>query len=204
MDIIRIIEDKYKANSFIAAENNECIIIDMNTNVLPYITDNKLNPKYLFLTHEHFDHIKGTAELKNRYNDMQIISSKITSDLIINSKGNMSFFLNGAGFEECAADIFIEDINTFQFNNHLITTYYTPGHTTGGIIIHIDNTLFTGDTVLNIKTPTTLPNSSKKQLRESIEFIDKNFDDNTLFYQGHGAPFLKKDWNKDISIGVKK
>ena len=72
------------------------------------------------------------------------------------------------------------------------------------IIIHIDNALFTGDTLLDIKTPTTLPNSSKIKLRESLDFIDNNFDDNIIFYQGHGKPFSKKDWDKEKSIGKKR
>ena len=63
-NISKIIEDRFKANSFILSIDNECIIIDMNTNVLPFILDNGLTPKYLFLTHEHFDHIKGTKEIQ--------------------------------------------------------------------------------------------------------------------------------------------
>lgn len=203
-NISKIIEDRFKANSFVLSIGNECIIIDMNTNVLPFILDNGLTPKYLFLTHEHFDHIKGTKELKNTFPDMQITASKITSELLVDSKGNMSFYLDGIGIEEVAADIFIENVSEFDFHGHKINTYYTPGHTTGGIIIHIDNMLFTGDTLLNIKTPTTLPNSSKQQLKESLDFIDEKFDDNTIFYQGHGEPFLKKDWDKNKSLGIKK
>ena len=65
----------------------------------------------------------------------------------------------------------------------------------------MDNLLFTGDTVLDVKTPVNLPHSSKIKLKESIDFIDKNFPDDTIFYQGHGKPFLKKDWDKQKSLG---
>ena len=85
----------------------------------------------------------------------------------------------------------------------MIKTYNTPGHSEGGIVISMDNILFTGDTLLDVKTPVNFPNSSKTKLKESIDFIDEKFSDDTIFYQGHGKPFLKKDWNKNKSLGQK-
>lgn len=187
--IDKVIHNKFKANSYIFMEDNQCIIIDCNTNTLPYLQEHNLEPAYLLVTHEHFDHVEGVKKLKECFPNMIIVASKITSSLMKDAKTNMSFYLDGIGIEEIEADVYIEDKSSFIFKENNIQTYYTPGHTAGGIIIHIGNVLFTGDTLLNIKTPTNLPNSSKKQLRESIEFIDSNFDNDTIFYQGHGDPF---------------
>lgn len=168
--IDKVIHNRFKANSYIFMEDDgQCIVIDCNTNTLPYLQEHNLEPVYLFVTHEHFDHVEGVKKLKEFFPNMVIVASKITSSLMKDAKTNMSFYLDGSG-----------------------------------IIIHIGNVLFTGDTLLNIKTPTNLPNSSKKQLRESIEFIDSNFNNDTIFYQGHGDPFPKSKWDKNISIGVKK
>lgn len=203
--IDKVIHNRFKANSYIFMEDDgKCIVIDCNTNTLPYLQEHNLEPVYLFVTHEHFDHVEGVKKLKECFPNMVIVASKITSTLMKDAKTNMSFYLDGIGIEEIEADVYIEDKSSFIFKENNIQTYYTPGHTTGGIIIHIGNVLFTGDTVLDVKTPTTLPNSSKKQLRESIEFIDSNFDNDTIFYQGHGEPFPKSKWDKNISIGVKK
>ena len=202
--IDKVIHNKFKANSYIFMEDNQCIIIDCNTNTLPYLQEHILEPAYLLVTHEHFDHVEGVKKLKECFPNMIIVASKITSSLMKDAKTNMSFYLDGIGIEEIEADVYIEDKSSFIFKENNIQTYYTPGHTAGGIIIHIGNVLFTGDTLLNIKTPTNLPNSSKKQLRESIEFIDSNFNNDTIFYQGHGDPFPKSKWDKNISIGVKK
>lgn len=199
--IEKVIHEKFKANSYFFIEDNKCIVIDCNTKTLPYLFENNLKPIYLFVTHEHFDHIEGIKQVKEHFPETIIIASKAASKLLSDAKSNMSFYMDGIGFEEIEADVYIEDTSSFSFGKYLIQTYYTPGHTTGGIIIHIDNALFTGDTVLDVKTPTTLPNSSKKQLLESLEFIDSHFDDNTIFYQGHGEPFIKKDWDKNNSIG---
>ena len=202
--IDKVIHNKFKANSYIFMEDNQCIIIDCNTNTLPYLQEHNLEPAYLLVTHEHFDHVEGVKKLKECFPNMIIVASKITSSLMKDAKTNMSFYLDGIGIEEIEADVYIEDKSSFIFKENNIQTYYTPGHTAGGIIIHIGNVLFTGDILLNIKTPTNLPNSSKKQLRESIEFIDSNFNNDTIFYQGHGDPFPKSKWDKNISIGVKK
>ena len=200
MDIKTVVTPHHKSNSYIVIINNKCFIIDINLEAIDYIKENNLEPEYLFLTHEHLDHIKGTSEIKKSYSDIKVISSKITAKNIQDSRENLSLYFDGIGFEEDGVDIFIEDENEFVFQNKIIKTYNTPGHSEGSIIINIDNILFTGDTVLDIKTPVNFPNSSKAQLKESVDFIDENFSDDTIFYQGHGKPFIKKDWNKNKSL----
>lgn len=205
INIEQIIEIRHKANSYVVFnEKKNCIIVDINLNTLDFIKKENLNPAFLFLTHEHFDHIRGTSQLKTMFPEMTIVASKKASDLMMTSQGNLSFFLDGKGFKEISADIFTDDKDEFLFEDITIKTYPAPGHTTGGIFIHMNNILFTGDTILDIKTPTTLPNSSKKQLKESIDFVDNNFSDDTVFYQGHGAPFLKSNWDKTISLPLVK
>lgn len=202
--IYRIINDRFNVNSYIYKENNKCIIIDSNINTYDYIIKNELIPEYIFLTHEHFDHIIGVSRLKNTFPDIKVVASRETSDMMQDNKGNMSFYYDGIGIQECGADIFIDNISEFVFSGYNINTYFAPGHTSGGILIEINNLLFTGDTLLDIKTPTNLPTSSKKQLYESLEFIDEKFNQDIVICQGHGGPFLKKDWNKNTSIGNRK
>lgn len=200
MEIKTFITPHYKSNSYIIIIGNECVIIDINLEAIDYINENKLKPVYLFLTHEHLDHIKGASKIKTLYPSIKIISSKITAENIQDNRENLSLYFDGIGFTENGVDIFIEDENEFIFQDKIIKAYNTPGHSEGSIVINMDNLLFTGDTVLDVKTPVNLPTSSKAKLKESIDFIDENFSDNTIFYQGHGKPFLKKDWDKQKSL----
>ena len=203
MDIKTVVTPHHKSNSYIVIINNKCFIIDINLEAIDYIKENNLEPEYLFLTHEHLDHIKGTSEIKKSYSDIKVISSKITAENIQDSRENLSLYFDGIGFTENGVDIFIEDENEFTFQDILIKTYNTPGHSEGSIVINMDNLLFTGDTVLDIKTPVNLPHSSKEKLKQCITFIDNKFSDNIIFYQGHGKPFLKKDWDKTITLNSK-
>lgn len=203
MDVMTFVTPHYKSNSYLIIIDTKCAIVDINLELINYIKEHNLQPVYLFLTHEHLDHIKGTSQIKKLYPDIKIISSKITAENIKDSRKNLSLYFDGVGFEEYGVDMFIEDKNEFMFYDKLIKTYNTPGHSEGSIIVHIDNILFTGDTILDVKTPVNFPNSSKTKLKESIYFIDNNFSDDTIFYQGHGNPFYKKEWDKKKSLGQK-
>lgn len=200
MDIKTVVTPHYNSNSYIIIIDTKCVIVDINLETINYVKEYKLEPIYLFLTHEHLDHIKGTSQIKKLYSDINIISSKVTAENIKDNRENLSLYFDGVGFEEDGVDIFIEDKNEFTFQDILIKTYNTPGHSEGSIIINIDNVLFTGDTVLDVKTPVNFPHSSKIKLKESIDFIDENFSDDTIFYQGHGKSFPKKEWNKLKSL----
>lgn len=200
MNIKTFITPHYNSNSYIIIIDTKCVIVDINLETINYVKEYKLEPIYLFLTHEHLDHIKGTSQIKKLYSDINIISSKVTAENIKDSRENLSLYFDGVGFKEDGVDIFIENKNEFIFQDKLIKTYNTPGHSEGSIIINIDNILFTGDTVLDIKTPVNFPHSSKIKLKKSIDFIDENFSDDTIFYQGHGKPFPKKEWNKLKSL----
>lgn len=200
MDIKTVVTPHYNSNSYIIIIDTKCVIVDINLETINYVKEYNLEPEYLFLTHEHLDHIKGTSQIKKLYPSIKIISSKVAAENIKNIRENLSYYFDGIGFEEDGVDIFIEDENEFIFQDILIKTYNTPGHSEGSIIINIDNVLFTGDTVLDVKTPVNLPNSSKEKLKQSIKFIDNKYSDDIIFYQGHGKPFLKKDWDKNKSL----
>lgn len=203
MDIKTVVTPHHKSNSYIVIIDTKCVIVDINLETINYVKEYKLEPIYLFLTHEHLDHIKGTSEIKKLYPSIKIISSKVAAKNIQDSRENLSLYFDGIGFTENGVDIFIEDENEFTFQDILIKTYNTPGHSEGSIVINMDNLLFTGDTVLDIKTPVNLPHSSKEKLKQCITFIDNKFSDNIIFYQGHGKPFLKKDWDKTITLNSK-
>ncbi len=196
---------RYDSNSYIIENNNAVIIIDSNCQLFPYLNENNIIPDYLFITHEHFDHIEGIGDIKKSFPNVKVYASKTSSEIFPDEKNNMSFFFEGQNVSEPKADIELTENSVFNIAGNEIKCYMTPGHTAGCMVIQIDNMLFTGDTILNnIKTPKNTPNSSKEKLRESLDFIDTFFDDEIIIYPGHGENFYKKDWNKSISLGKYK
>lgn len=185
------------SNSYViyTITGNTCIIVDPGSEdcvtLIEYITDKDLIPEYILLTHEHFDHIWGVNKLKDLYNPA-IICSTECAKCIVDRKKNLSVFYNQVGFETYPADIEIEAVGgVLMWNEIDIRFIFTPGHSNGSVCILIDNSLFTGDTIIrNTKTVIKLPGGNKIKLLESISTLNKIVSDKKVtVYSGHGESF---------------
>lgn len=187
-------------------DSPSCIIIDPSTEdcfeVIDYIVKNRLTPDFIFLTHEHFDHIWGVNRLKELY-DVQLICSKSCSDAIVNNKTNFSLFFNQKGFVLAPADKTVEKLDGFlTWNNVEIEFIGTPGHSPGSICVFMENLLFTGDTLIkNTKTVTKLKGGNVDALKASLLSIEKRFcGGQVCVYPGHGEKFVLNE--KDIKAAL--
>jgi hydroxyacylglutathione hydrolase len=196
------------SNSFVVytKTNLPCIVIDPGTenckDLIEFLEGNKLRPDYIFLTHEHFDHIWGINTLKDIYNS-KIVSSDNGAQCIIYKKKNMSVFYDQIGFETYPADIKVEEIDyKLDWAGIKIEFITTKGHTDASICIFIENNLFTGDTIIkNIKTVIKLPGGSKVKLLESISLLDNKFRGKQIMvHPGHGESFWYDEIKKQELI----
>lgn len=194
----RIINSPIDSNSFILyrEDYSNCIVIDPGTlecdKLIHHLNELKLKPKYIFLTHEHFDHIWGVNKLKDTYNS-KIVCSKECAESIIHRKKNMSVFYDQKGFDTYPADILIEDLNYHLVQDDLkIEFIESKGHSNGSICILVENNLFTGDTILyNTKTVVKFPGGDKEKLKLSLELIFSRLKDKVIsVFPGHGNCFL--------------
>ena len=197
LSIKRILNKPIDSNSFViySQQNSSCIIVDPGTedcfNLIKFIEERNLKPEYIFLTHEHFDHIWGVRKLKELY-DAKIVCSTDCALRIIDKKKNMSVFYNQVGFETFNANITIEEIgHRLIWNSNLIQFINAPGHTQASICISIRDVLFTGDTIIkSLKTIVKLPSDNKQLLVRSLEKIFSRFDKKSILaYPGHGEIF---------------
>jgi len=195
--ISRIENRPIPSNSFVISKNGDrsCVIIDPGTSdseeLITYLTDNRLEPEYILLTHEHFDHVWGVNRLKDSYS-CSIVSSKICSEKIVDRKKNMSLFYDQVGFETYPADIIVDNGITICWNDSLIEVFETPGHTDGSLCFQIENFLFTGDTIIkDLKTVVKLPTGSKGKLKNSFSLLENKMKGKQIVvYPGHGESFM--------------
>ena len=173
--------------------NSEAFIIDPGTEndsrITAFLNENDLELNFIFLTHEHFDHILGVNFLRYKFPKIKVISSQKTSERLNNPKRNLAIFHNQNNLVVDHADILIEEgcLNMIGLE---FEVFKTPGHTDSSISLKFENSFFSGDFLLiGTRIVTNLPTGSKIQYRESIE---KHHDmlNRLTIYPGHGEKYI--------------
>ena len=153
-----------------------------------------LFPRYILLTHGHFDHITAVPQLR-KYADSKIAVHRLDSEYLgpnshsihaasIKAAMGSQQIIDSLWKEMPPADVLLEDgdlIGPF-------TVLHLPGHTTGSAAFwdKEDGVLFTGDTLFEDGWGRTdLPGGNEAQLRESLERLFK-MDHSIKVYPGHG------------------
>ncbi len=175
--------------------SNDCLIIDPGSRsedeLTEYLTEEGLIPRFIILTHEHFDHCWGVNQLTKRY-PVPVICSQSCADAIKNEKRNCSvFYDNGEGFMIDCETVSTESIDSvLQFGKHEIRFFKTPGHTDASISLVAGQYLFTGDTLISEEcTVTKLPTGSASKLKESLSLYTEMQGREYCVFPGHGKEF---------------
>lgn len=196
MIVNRFINSPVDSNCFVLSGDvdNSCIVVDPGTedcsNIIEFINGQHLNVVYVFVTHEHIDHIFGLKTLKDKY-DCKVICSSLCAGYLNNTRYNLSRmaerFFPCDNFPE--ADITFDEHLVLKWQNNDVHLYKMVGHSEGSAIMFIDNHMFVGDTMIKAyRTTTTLPGGSKIDLVATLERIFKEFDDpKIMVHFGHFA-----------------
>jgi len=139
-------------------------------------------------THGHGDHTAGNAKLKS------LTGAKI----IIHER-------DADRYPE--ADILLSDEETLQLGEITFEIIHTPGHTPGGICLHAQGNLFTGDTLfVGDSGRTDLAGGHRPILGKSIRRLMKLPDD-TIIWPGHNygpTPSSTIRWEKRNNVNARE
>ncbi len=183
-------------NAYLFYKDGEAILFDAppsSKEIVNFINENKLKLKGLFLTHGHFDHIKGIGEILKLDPNIKIYISEKEVNFLNSSYRNLSLLwfpyycsynldsLNTVPLKGC------EEIEGFS-------VLETPGHTVGGLTF-INKTLgvaISGDNVYtNSIGSFRLPTGNRAQLLESLILLNEEAEkDNLKILPGHGREFF--------------
>lgn len=174
---------------------DNCIIVDPGgktvNEIIRFLERESLNPEYIILTHEHFDHCWGVNELVERYG-IPIVCSAVCAECIKYEKRNCSvFYDNKERFVITSDTISVETLNyVLPFGDTEIHFFETPGHTNASICFTIGQSLFTGDTLIkDLRTVTKLPTGSVEKLQETKKLLQNMQGKGYMVYPGHGVIF---------------
>ncbi len=168
-------------------ETKEALFIDPadDTDVLISEAKSKgLNKiKYIINTHSHVDHIMGNAEMVKKTGAKIIIHeedakhlTRTPSDLLMMFKATPS----------PPADILVKEGDLIQLGKVSLKVIHTPGHSPGGMSLHMDGMVFTGDSLfVGSVGRTDFPGSSWEMLETSIRKKLYVLPGDTMILPGH-------------------
>lgn len=186
MQIYTVPAGMLRANSYIVTENGtDAVLIDCGgAQPLAFARQRGLNIRSVLLTHGHFDHIAGCAELQAA--GAQIGCAEAEKSLLT-SPANLAAEM-GVRIPAFSVDFTFQGGDELDLCGLKFTVLATPGHTPGGVCFLCGDSLFTGDTLFCESVGRTdFPGGSTSQLRESVKKL-LALPGNLTVYPGHDEP----------------
>lgn len=160
---------------------------DRGDDIFEAIDNAGLSVAGILLTHGHFDHISGVAELK-KLSGCKVYASVLEKELLMDPKLNESMGM-GRKAVTVTPDIELADGEKVTLGNIEFEAISTPGHTAGGMSYYLksERALFSGDTLFEGSVGRCdLPTGSMSSIIRSIKDKLMILPEDTDVYPGHG------------------
>ena len=193
LDIVCIVCGQFKENTYLVRErtSRRQVLIDAGDNleaIQREIAEGGLPVEDIILTHGHFDHVDAAVALQRESGIRLNVHENDVRLLRRASIYALSF--SKRRVESPKEYLPFDDAAQFALHDLVIEVHPSPGHTAGGVCLHVDGVLFTGDSLLFEHIgPTDYPESSYADLITSVERLLASFPDETLIMPGHGRPW---------------
>ncbi len=177
-----------RANCYIAeTAPNQCIAVDIGGQprlLLEFLKMKKLELSKILLTHGHFDHISGVAEVAESTGAKIYIHSE-DAVMLGSESASLASLISCMPFSPVKNYTKIKDRDEITDGNYTFRVLHTPGHSMGSVCYICDDVMFSGDTLFCCSIGrTTFPGSSPELMVSSLEKI-YNLDGNYRVFPGH-------------------
>jgi hydroxyacylglutathione hydrolase len=180
--MIRIVNDKdilierlvlgpYETNCYIVVcqETQQSLVVDAPADATKIIdTLQGTQPRYILLTHDHYDHTGTLASLRSRLKVPLAAHPADSSTL------------------KTPPEISLKDGDIMTLGNLKIAVLHTPGHTPGSLCLKIGKHLIAGDTIFPGGPGKTWSPGDFRKIIASITGKILTLPDDTIIYPGHG------------------
>ena len=167
------------------------------TEIEQKVSELKLKPVAVFITHGHLDHTFSVLPLTKQVPMRTFVTGAdrflLTDPMGALDRGGVSEqFLRAFGvekFNEPDDVVELEDFSTFEVAGLQITSIFAPGHTKGSVMFTVDNQqLISGDVLFAGSIGRTdLPTGSASQMRKTLRDRILTLPDGLNVLPGHGG-----------------
>ncbi len=187
--------NSFSENTYLLYDKtNACVIIDPGCfdkneqdELLNFIRNNDLVPKFILITHGHIDHILGVNYLKSTLNISVGIPKEEESTY--NAVASYASSYGFGSYTHAPADFLIVDGEEIKFGNSVLTTILAPGHSAGHVafVNKDENICIGGDILFNGSIGRVdLPGGDYDTLIKNIKTKIFTLNDSMVVYPGHG------------------
>jgi glyoxylase-like metal-dependent hydrolase (beta-lactamase superfamily II) len=140
----------------------------------------------ILITHTHFDHIGGIADLAEATGAPVWVSD---TEAFVVERPNDVYAQYGQNIRGWTPDRRLQGDEEFELAGIAWQTLPVPGHSPGHLAFAADGALFSGDVLFASSVGRVdLPGGDWDTLLESIRTLAERFPPETVVYSGHGPP----------------
>jgi glyoxylase-like metal-dependent hydrolase (beta-lactamase superfamily II) len=170
----------------------EALLIDAPGEVWPAVEvilhGEKCRLTELWITHGHWDHMQGGAEVVRASG--AVVSAHLADQILIETPEVMKRFMDeDLGLEPVKVDRWVAQGDRLTALGSLAEVRHVPGHCPGSVLFYFAaaHAAFVGDALFKQSVGRTdLPGGSFAQLEQSIRTQIYTLPDDTAVYPGHG------------------
>ncbi|MBM3119467.1 MAG: MBL fold metallo-hydrolase [Chloroflexi bacterium] len=182
----------FASNCYIVGSESskKAMIIDPGAEarrILKTVNDLGLTVPLIVVTHVHVDHVGALMPVKEATGaKFALHEAEANAGLGVFSR-MLSTMMGGSFSNLPEPDRLLKDGDKVDIDGLHFTVLHTPGHSPGGISLHGNGVLFSGDTLFNYGIGRTdFPGCSYAQIMDSIQNKLMTLPDETIVYPGHG------------------
>ena len=172
--------------------SRECVVIDPGDRfkkIKNYIDENDLDVKAILLTHGHYDHIAGLADVDIKGRSFPIFIGADDERCLHDDKYSLAYSMFNEHKMFDVACLSLDDEDEIKLPHFFVKALATPYHTLGSMcfLLPTERMLFTGDSLFHLGIGRSdLPGAAGSLVDSSLRKI-LALDDDLRFYPGHGS-----------------
>jgi glyoxylase-like metal-dependent hydrolase (beta-lactamase superfamily II) len=173
-----------QTNAYLLGENDNCILIDAPLGVASWLQSEGASPSDVLLTHQHYDHVEGVAELASQ-GVLVHAHSEYSKDLTLEK------LLQESGIDLTVTPYTVDHIiaheGELDVAGQTFAVAHIPGHAPDSLVFSTQNLAFVGDTLFASGVGRAdLPGGDMDLLIRGIQEKLMTQDPATQLLPGHG------------------